>query len=69
MAARRIFISQANQYGFLCHACDIETAFWHAVREECYMELPLGYVRIPGEVGNCMRLKKALYGLKQGPRE
>ena len=48
----------------------METAFLHAIlTEECYMEIPLRYVRRQGEHGNYMRLKKTLYGLKQGPRE
>ena len=70
LAALQIFIALANQYGYHCHGCDIETSFLHAIlTEECYMEIPLGYVRRQGEHGNCMRLNKALYGLKQGPRE
>ena len=70
MATLRIFIALANQYGYHCHSCDIETAFLHAIlTEECYMEIPLGYVRRKGEHGNCMRLKKVLYILKQGFRK
>ena len=70
MAALRIFIALANQYGYHCHGCDIETTFLHAIlTEECYMEIPPGYVRRQGEHENCMRLKKTLYGLKYGPRE
>ena len=70
MSALRIFIALANQYGYHCHGCDIETAFLHAIlTEECYMEIPLGYVRRQGKHGNCKRSKKTLNGLKQGPRE
>ena len=53
MAALRIFIALANQYGYHCHGYDIETAFLHAIlTEECYMEIPVGYVRRQGENGN-----------------
>ena len=46
MAALRIFITLANQYGYHCHGCDIETASLHAIlTEECFMEIPVGYFR------------------------
>ena len=58
MAALRIFFALTNQYGYHCHGCDIEIAFLDAIlTEECYMEIPLGYVRRQGGHGNCMRLK------------
>ena len=39
MAALRIVMILANQYGYHCHGCDIETAFLYAIlTEECYME-------------------------------
>ena len=59
MAALRIFIALANEYGFVCHECDIEITFVHAVLTvECFMEIPLGYVQKEGEMGKSMCLKK-----------
>ena len=70
MAAICIFLTLVTEYGFLCHGCDIETTFLHALlTEECCMEIPLGYVRKQGEVENCVRLKNALYEVKPILRE
>ena len=47
---------------------DVKTAFLHgAIKEEVYVEQPLGFEVQDRDTHVC-RLKKALYGLKQAPR-
>ena len=47
---------------------DVKSAFLNGVlKEEVYLEQPLGYVKI-WEEKKVLKLKKALYGLKQAPR-
>ena len=47
---------------------DVKTTFLHgAIKEEVYVEQPLGFEVKVRETHVC-RLKKALYGLKQAPR-
>jgi hypothetical protein len=46
---------------------DVKSAFLHGnLKEEIYMEQPLGYVKNDSSLVYC--LKKSLYGLKQAPR-
>jgi len=47
---------------------DVKTAFLHgAIKEEVYVEQPLGFEVQDQDTHVCM-LKKALYGLKLAPR-
>ena len=47
---------------------DVKTTFMHgAIKEEVYVEQPLGFEVQDRDTYIC-RLKKALYGLKQAPR-
>ena len=47
---------------------DVKTTFLHgAIKEEVYVEQPLGFEVQNLDIYVC-RLKKALYGLKQAPR-
>ena len=47
---------------------DVKTAFLHgAIKEEVYVEQPLGFEVQDRDTHVC-RLKKALYGLKEAPR-
>ena len=46
---------------------DIKSSFLNGdLKEEVYVEQPLGFV-ILGSEGKVYKLKKALYGLKQAP--
>ena len=46
----------------------VKTTFLHgAIKEEVYVEQPLGF-EVLGRDTHVCRLKKALYGLKQAPR-
>eukprot|EP00253_Pinus_taeda_P035890 PITA_35890 len=54
--------------GWSLHQMDVKTAFLHgAIKEEAYVEQPLGFEVQDRDTHVC-RLKKALYGLKQAPR-
>jgi Reverse transcriptase (RNA-dependent DNA polymerase) len=47
---------------------DVKSVFLNGVlKEEVYVEQPLGYMKFEKE-HNVLRLKKAMYGLKQAPR-
>ena len=47
---------------------DIKNAFLNGdLKEEIYMDIPLGYENVDS-TGKVCKLKKALYGLKQSPR-
>ena len=47
---------------------DVKTTFLHgAIKEEVYVEKPLGF-EVQDQNTHVCKLKKALYGLKQAPR-
>jgi hypothetical protein len=68
MTTIRAIIAMVITKGWSLHQMDVNNVFLHGdLREEMYMEQPLGYVdqTRPNLV---FRLKKALYGLKQALR-
>jgi len=68
MTTVRAIIVMAASKGWSLHQMDVKNVFLHGdLREEVYMEQPLGYVDQTHPNLVC-RLKKALYGLKQAPR-
>ena len=68
METLRLLISIAAQNKWPIFQMDVKSVFLNGVlKEEVYIEQPLGYMR-RGEEKKVLRLKKALYGLKQAPR-
>ena len=64
----RSIIALAATQGWSLHQMDVKTAFLHgAIKEEVYVEQPLGFEVQDRDTHVC-KLKKALYGLKQAPR-
>ena len=64
----RLLISVAAQNKWPIFQMDVKSVFLNGVlKEEVYIEQPLGYMR-RDEEKKVLRLKKALYGLKQAPR-
>ena len=64
----RILISLVANLGWPLFQLDVKNAFLNGdLKEEVYMEQPLGFVA-QGEFGKVCRLHKAIYGLKQSPR-
>ena len=64
----QILISLAANLGWQLFQLDVKNAFLNDdLKEEVYMEQPLGFVA-QGESGKVCRLHKAIYGLKQSPR-
>ena len=62
-----ILLSVAVSHSWPLYQLNIKNAFLHGdLKEEVYMEQPLGYVVASSEHLVC-RLRKALYGLKQSP--
>ena len=61
-------IALAATQGWNLHQMDVKTTFLHgAIKEEVYVEQPLGFEVQDRDTHFC-RLKKALYGLKQAPK-
>eukprot|EP00253_Pinus_taeda_P030370 PITA_30370 len=68
METVRAVLSIAAQNKWKVCQMDVKSAFLNGVlKEEVYIEQPLGYEKKAQEQKVC-RLKKALYGLKQAPR-
>jgi len=68
MTTVKAIIVMAATKGWSLHQMNVKNVFLHGdLREEVYMEQPLGYVDQTRPNLVC-RLKKALYGLKQTPR-
>eukprot|EP00253_Pinus_taeda_P016845 PITA_16845 len=68
METVRAVLSIATQKKWKVYQMDVKSAFLNGVlKEEVYIEQPLGYEKKGQELKVC-RLKKALYGLKQAPR-
>eukprot|EP00253_Pinus_taeda_P025863 PITA_25863 len=68
METVRAVLSIAAQNKWKVYQMDVKSAFLNGVlKEEVYVEQPLGYER-KGEEHKVCKLKKALYGLKQAPR-
>ena len=68
METVRLLISIAAQNKWPIFQMDVKSVFLNGVlKEEVYIEQPLGYMR-RGEEKKVLWLKKALYGLKQAPR-
>ena len=64
----QILISLAANLGWQLFQLDVKNAFLNDdLKEEVYMEQPLGFVA-KRESGKVCRLHKAIYGLKQSPR-
>ena len=64
----RYIIALAATQGWSLHQMDVKTYFLHhSIKEEVYVEQPLGFEVQDRDTYVC-RLKKALYGLKQAPR-
>ena len=64
----RILISLATNLGWPLFQLDVKNAFLNSnLKEEVYMEQPLGFVA-QEESRNVCRMHKAIYGLKQSPR-
>lgn len=64
----RLLISLAAHNKWKIYQMDVKSAFLNGLlKEELYVEQPLGYV-VKGHEDKVLRLKKALYGLKQAPR-
>ncbi len=68
MTTIRTIIVMVVAKGWSLHQMDVKTIFLHGdLKEEVYMEQPLGYVD-QTHLKLVYRLKKALYGLKQAPK-
>jgi len=68
METVRLLIFVAAQNKWPIFQMDVKSTFLNGVlKEEVYIEQPLGYMR-RDEEKKVLRLKKALYGLKQAPR-
>ncbi|WVZ02572.1 hypothetical protein V8G54_023378 [Vigna mungo] len=68
MESIRLLISLAAQSQWPIEQMDVKSTFLNGVlKEEVYVEQPLGYMK-RGDEKKLLRLKKALYGLKQAPR-
>ena len=64
----QVLIALAAKCEWDIRQLDIKNAFLHGeLKEEVYMQLPLGY-QLTNEPNQVCKLKKALYGLKQSPR-
>ncbi|RVX03279.1 Retrovirus-related Pol polyprotein from transposon TNT 1-94 [Vitis vinifera] len=64
----RVLLSLAANLNWPLHQFDVKNAFLHGdLKEEVYMELPLGYTTST-ETKVVYKLQRALYGLKQSPR-
>lgn len=64
----RLVIALAVQNSWSIFQLDDKSAFLHGnLKEEAYVDQPLGYVK-QGKENKIYKLKKALYGLKQAPR-
>ena len=64
----RSIIALVDTKGWSLHQMDVKTTFLHGViKEEVYVEQPLGFKVQDGDTHVC-RLKKALYGFKEAPR-
>ena len=62
-----LVLSLAALHKWEVNQMDVKSSFLHGdLREEIYMEQPLGYVQNNSSLV-CL-LKKSLYGLKQAPR-
>jgi hypothetical protein len=62
----RILLAYAAHYSFKLFQMDVKSAFLNGpIKEEVYVEQPLGFERYPDQV---YKISKALYGLKQAPR-
>jgi hypothetical protein len=67
MNSIRLVLSLAASHKWEVHQMDVKSAFLHGdLKEEIYMEQPLGYVHNDSSLVCC--LNKYLYGLKQAPR-
>lgn len=61
-----ILLSLATNYDWPLLQYDVKNAFLHGeLKEDVYMDLPLG---VPKTTGMVCKLNKVLYGLKQSPR-
>jgi len=68
MESIRLLISMAAQNQWPILQMDVKSTFLNGeLKEEVYVELPLGYMK-KGDEKKVLRLKKTLYGLKQAPR-
>ena len=64
----RSIIALAATQGWSLHQMDVKTAILHgAIKEEVYVEQPLGF-EVQDRDSHVCRLKKALNGLNQAPR-
>ena len=67
-ATIRSIIALFATQGWNLHQMDVKIAFLHgAIKEEVYVEQPLGF-KVQYRDTHVCRLKKTLYGLKQAPR-
>jgi hypothetical protein len=68
MNSIRVLLSIVANLNWPLHQFDVKNAFLHRdLKEEVYMEIPLG-LEDSSSAGKVCKLKKALYGLKQSPR-
>jgi hypothetical protein len=64
----RTLVARAVQLKHEIHHMDVKTTFLYGVlKDEVYMDQPLGYT-VPGSEHLVCKLNKALYGLRQSPR-
>jgi len=64
----RMIISLAAQKKWRIYQMNVKSTFLNGIlKEEVYVEQPMGYV-VKGQEDKVLKLKKALYGLKQAPR-